>query len=222
MVSLNDLPQPAKNIARIVFLIIVIAIFVAIFQFGKEYLISKGYLSSTNIPRKAFIQDLKFDYKIIRVVDGDTLEIKRLDGKAVEDVEKVMKVRLIGINSPESVDPRRPVECFGKEASAYMKNVAEGRVAALEFDFTQNKFDDYGRLLAYIFVKDSGLADNNVRFLNEEMIKEGYAYEYTYNYPYKYQAQFKLLENTARINYVGLWSTNTCSGLKTPVGSPAN
>lgn len=222
MVSLADLGQPAKNFARLVFLIVIIAIFVALFQTGKDFLISRGFLPVSINQKKVFVQNLKFDYKITKVIDGDTIEIKRLDGKLIENTNKVMKVRLLGINSPESVDPRRPVECFGKEASDYMKSLVQGKVAALEFDFTQSKFDDYGRLLAYIFVKDSGVAHSNVRMLNEQMIKDGYAYEYTYNYPYKYQAQFKWLEGVARVNYVGLWSTNTCEGLKTPVAPPAN
>lgn len=222
MVTLADLGQPAKNFARLVFLIVIIAVFVAIFQFGKDFLISVGILPNKIDHKKVFVQNLNFDYKITRVIDGDTIEIKRLDGKPIENVAKNIKVRLLGINSPESVDPRRPVECFGKESADYVKSLAQGKVAALEYDFTQSKFDDYGRLLAYVFIKDSGIADKNVKMLNEEIIKNGYAYEYTHNYPYKYQAQFKWLEGVAKNNNIGLWSPNTCDGLKTPIAPPVN
>lgn len=172
--------------------------------------------------KKNFTQSLNFDYKITKIVDGDTLKIRRLDGEKVEGVEKEMTVRLLGINTPEFVDSRKPVECFGKEATEYIKSLALGKVAALEYDFSQSKFDDYGRLLAYVYIKDSGIANKNISMLNERMIKEGYAYEYTYNIPYKYKKEFEWLESLAKVNYLGLWSSNTCNGLKTPVAPPQN
>ncbi|MEA4967962.1 MAG: hypothetical protein VB048_07610, partial [Bacteroidaceae bacterium] len=97
MVSLADLGQPAKNIARLIFLIIIIAVLVAIFQSTKDLLISKGILPATINHKKLFVQNLNFDYKITRVIDGDTIQIKRLDGKIIENTSKEMKVRLIGI-----------------------------------------------------------------------------------------------------------------------------
>ena len=74
-------------------------------------------------------------YEVVHVVDGDTLDILKRGEK--------VRVRLIGINSPESVDPRRPVECFGKEASRYASSLADGKFVTLELDPSQGEFDKY-------------------------------------------------------------------------------
>ncbi len=137
-------------------------------------------------------------YQVARVVDGDTLTLRLGD--------KEEKVRLIGINTPETVDPRRPVECFGKEASNHMKELADAKNVYIETDTTQGERDKYGRLLAYVYLEDG-------QMLNRKMIAEGYAYEYTYLRPYKYQEDFKKSQNLARVTKVGLWADNAC-GLK--------
>jgi micrococcal nuclease len=116
-------------------------------------------------------------------------------------------VRLIGINTPETVDPRRPVECFGKEASNRMKELAKGEIVKLEYDETQSTRDAYGRLLAYVYLEDGEM-------LNRKMIAEGYAYEYTYMLPYRYQKEFRELQTLAKTSKRGLWSDETCSGSK--------
>ncbi len=217
--DLSSFSGTAKNFARFILFIIIIVIFSKIIILGKDFLVSKNFLKVNIDKKEILINNLSFDYKVVDVIDGDTIKIKRLDGGKIEGKDKII-VRLIGINTPEVVDPRRPVECFGKEASKYMKSIAEGKVAALEFDLSQDKFDKYDRLLAYVFIKESGIYPNNVLFLNEKMIKEGYAYEYTYNIPYKYQIEFKDLERWSRKYEVGLWAANTCNGLKTPISSP--
>ncbi len=151
-------------------------------------------------------------YKVLRVVDGDTIEIeyqndiKNIDGQIESNIEK-KKVRLIGINSPESVDPRRPVQCFGKEASAYLKSLIEGEIVQLQYDDTQDKVDKYGRILAYIYMEDG-------QMVNKKMIAEGYAYEYTYDKPYKYRDSFKAAQVLAEKGSRGLWSSSTCDGQK--------
>ena len=217
--DLSSFSGTAKNFARFILFIIIIVIFSKIIILGKDFLVSKNFLKVNIDKKEILINNLSFDYKVVDVIDGDTIKIKRLEGGKIEGKDKII-VRLIGINTPEVVDPRRPVECFGKEASKYMKSIAEGKVAALEFDLSQDKFDKYDRLLAYVFIKESGIYPNNVLFLNEKMIKEGYAYEYTYNIPYKYQIEFKDLERWSRKYEVGLWAANTCNGLKTPISSP--
>jgi len=63
-------------------------------------------------------------------------------------------MRLIGINTPETVDPRKPVECFGREASAEAKRLLTGQRVRIELDPSQNTYDRYGRLLGYVFVRD--------------------------------------------------------------------
>lgn len=224
LLDVNKLGQPAKTFGRMIILAIIIAIFYFLSnEFGKYF----GNFFPTNQSeiqseaRKSFLASLTFDYKITKVIDGDTVDIVRVDGENFSNGKKTNSVRLIGINSPETVDPRKPVECFGKEASAYLKDLANGKEAALEIDNSQGIYDKYGRALAYIYIKTSGVKDENFLMLNSEMIKNGYAYQYTYDLPYKYQEEFKLLEIDARKNNLGLWSPETCGGLKIPVAPPA-
>jgi micrococcal nuclease len=134
-------------------------------------------------------------YEVQKVVDGDTLTI------LYNNVPT--KVRLIGINTPETVDPRRPVECFGKEASDRMKSLAGGKSVYLETDDTQGVYDKYGRLLAYVYTEDG-------QMLNRKMIAEGYAYEYTYLHPYRYQKEFKEYQAFAKNSKQGLWADSAC------------
>jgi micrococcal nuclease len=142
-------------------------------------------------------------YEVVRVVDGDTIDVS-IDGK-------VERLRLIGINTPETVDPRKPVECFGKEASEKAESILFGKRIVLEIDPSQGERDKYDRLLRYVFFEDG----TNFNLL---MIREGYAYEYTYNLPYKYQTEFKQTQKEAEKNKVGLWGT-TCEG-QTSVNTP--
>lgn len=136
-------------------------------------------------------------YPVTKVVDGDTIEVLR-DGEHVT-------VRLIGINTPEVVDPRRPVQCFGREASAEAHRILDEQSVSLETDPSQDTYDKYGRLLAYALLADGSL-------FNEHMIAGGFAHEYTYDLPYKYQAQFKAAEKAAREARRGLWAVETCAG----------
>lgn len=134
-------------------------------------------------------------YAVTKVVDGDTIHID-INGKSEA-------VRLIGINTPETVDPRRPVECFGRQASNKAKELLEGKKVRIETESSQGERDKYGRLLGYVTLED-GL------FFNEYMVEEGYAYEYTYHLPYKYQAQFKAAQKEAQTQGKGLWAPGVC------------
>ena len=136
-------------------------------------------------------------YPISSVVDGDTVKI---------NVNGTIKTyRLIGIDTPETVDPRKEVQCFGKEASNEAKELLSGKTVRIETDSSQGTYDKYNRLLVYIYLPD-GL------FYNKYMIEQGYAHEYTYDKPYKYQTVFKNAQKEAEINRVGLWSPSTCNG----------
>jgi micrococcal nuclease len=134
-------------------------------------------------------------YTVVKVVDGDTIHVD-IDGKKET-------VRLIGINTPETVDPRRPVECFGKEASDTAKELMARQRVRVETDPTQGELDKYGRLLAYVYLE-------NGIFVNKYMVEEGYAYEYTYRVPYKYQSEFKAAQKSAEVNGRGLWAPGVC------------
>lgn len=85
-------------------------------------------------------------YKVSQVVDGNTIKVD-LNGT-------IETIRLIGINTPETVDPRKPVECFGKEASDKAKALLSNTNVSLEADPTQGERDKYGRLLRYVFMED--------------------------------------------------------------------
>ncbi len=153
-------------------------------------------LTFLNTPQKGGVEnDIGTYYKVTKVTDGDTIHV------AIDGTDTV--VRLIGINTPETVDPRRPVECFGVEASQEMKDLAAGKSVRLEYDDSQALHDTYGRLLAYVYLEDGEM-------LNRKMVAEGYAYEYTYMTPYKYQKEFRGLQNLARVSKRGLWNPNAC------------
>jgi micrococcal nuclease len=132
---------------------------------------------------------------VVRVVDGDTI-VARI-GEADE------KVRLIGMDSPETVDPRKPVQCFGKEASDRMKELLKDGRVILKSDPTQGDRDKYGRLLRYAYLPDG-------TSVNKAMIEEGYAHEYTYRVPYQHQKEFKKAEQEARTAGRGLWAPGVC------------
>ena len=219
--DISNFKPPAKNFGRMILLAIAFAIIYFVGDNISPFWSHFFPLSQTQLDKQAFIGDLHFDYKIVDVVDGDTIDVERLDGEKSFNMDKIVRVRLIGINTPELVDSRRPIECFGREASEYMKDLVEGRVAALETDDSQGLVDKYGRVLAYVYIKESGIQNNNILFINEEAIKKGYAYEYTYGTPYRYQSDFKFAETFAKQKYVGLWSPETCNGLKSPV-APQN
>ena len=159
-----------------------------------------NYLKTVHIGASTTTEGVLYEYfKVTRVVDGDTLEVDIHGTKE--------KVRLIGINTPEAVDPRTPVQCFGKEASARMKELAQGESIRLESDESQSFRDTYDRMLAYVYLEDG-------QMLNRKMLAEGYAYEYTYGTPYKYQKEFRELVALARTSGRGLWSPTSCNGKK--------
>ncbi|MGC8944459.1 MAG: thermonuclease family protein [Minisyncoccia bacterium] len=124
-------------------------------------------------------------YLVTRVIDGDTIEIE--NGK---------KVRYIGIDAPETVDPRKPVQCFGIEAYKKNKELVEGKRVRLEKDVSET--DKYGRLLRYVYVDKI--------FVNEYLVREGYAYVSTFPPDVKYQDLFLQAQREARENNRGLWS----------------
>lgn len=138
--------------------------------------------------------------QLVRVVDGDTLVV-RMDGESVD-----AKVRLLGIDTPEVVDPRKPVQCFGKEASAHMHQLVDGKRIRLDSDPQADERDKYGRLLRNVFLEDGTDA-------NALMVKDGYAYAYL-SFPLSpsRKVQLKQLQLEAQAAKRGLWSTGTCNG----------
>lgn len=127
---------------------------------------------------------------LVEVIDGDTVDVRLENGREE-------RLRLIGLNTPETKDPRRPVECFGREASAKAKELLDGKRVEIEADPSQGNQDRYGRLLRYVWLP-------NGRNFAEVMIREGYGHEYTYRLPYKHQERFKAAEREAREQGRGL------------------
>ena len=120
-----------------------------------------------------------------RVIDGDTIVLSNGE-----------KVRLIGVDTPETKHPQKPVEYYGKEATAFTKKMVGGKVVKLKYDVQRR--DEYDRLLAYVYLM-------NGTFLNAEIIKQGYGHAYT-RFPFKYMEEFKQYEKEARENKRGLWT----------------
>jgi micrococcal nuclease len=132
--------------------------------------------------------------RVARVVDGDTIEVTLSDG-AKE------KVRIIGIDTPEIVDPRKPVQCFGHEASARMKELVDGRAVELQKNPSEDR-DKYGRLLRYIDLEGDDIG--------AQMIREGYAFSYK-AFAHPRLEQYNALERDARNAKRGLWGP-ACGG----------
>jgi endonuclease YncB( thermonuclease family) len=122
------------------------------------------------------------------VIDGDTIE---LDGGE--------KVRLIGVDTPETVHPEKPVERFGKEASNFTHGLVAGKKVRLEYDWQRT--DKYGRTLAYAYLEDG-------MFVNAEIVKQGFGFAYV-KYPFKYIEEFRGYEREARAAGRGLWQGET-------------
>jgi len=137
---------------------------------------------------------------VVKVVDGDTLSAI-LDSEPNNEV----KIRLLGINTPETVDPRRPVECFGKEASDFAKKSLSGERIKLVSDPEADEIDKYGRLLRNVYLADG-------TDFNAEMVKQGYAYAYV-SFPQNAERKTELraLESAAKENLRGLWNPEICS-----------
>src|SRR4051794_6707009 len=128
--------------------------------------------------------------RVVRVVDGDTIHV-RLGG--VEE-----KVRYIGIDTPESVRPGTPVQCFAKRASAYNERLVGGERVRVVRDAEAR--DRYGRLLAYVYRARDGL------FVNAELVRGGYAQPLTIPPNVAHAEQFRRLAAAARRAGRGLWS----------------
>jgi micrococcal nuclease len=134
-------------------------------------------------------------WQVNRVVDGDTIRVTRSGER--------LTVRLIGIDSPESVKPNAPIECFGPEAARFAEDLLDGTEVALERDPAQQATDRYGRTLAYAWLVDS--EGNPISLFNIEAIRAGVAREATYDGRYQWQQQFRAAQAQAQQQGRGLW-----------------
>ena len=137
---------------------------------------------------------IKYKVKVIHVTDGDTIKVEG---------EKV--IRYIGIDTPETVHPSKPVQCYGREASAKNKGLVEGKEVMLEKDVSE--LDKYGRQLRYVWI-------GNI-LVNEYLVREGYAQSSSYPPDVKYQDRFVEAQRLARQEAKGLWG-EVCNSSMTP------
>ncbi len=123
---------------------------------------------------------------VLRVVDGDTLLLADHS-----------RIRLLGVDTPETKRPDTPVEAFGPEASEFTRAHVEGRYVRLEFD--KERHDKYGRVLAYVYVGDW--------FLNEELLRAGMGHAITHHpYSEAMKRRFRAAEREAKRRRLGIWS----------------
>jgi len=126
----------------------------------------------------------KLEFTVKRVIDGDTIEL-----------ENGERIRYIGIDTPETVDPRKPVQCFGNAAKAKNTELTAGQKVRLEPDVSER--DQYGRLLRYVYVGET--------FINLELVRQGYAYASPFPPDVKYKQLFYEAGRAARETNLGLW-----------------
>ena len=145
--------------------------------------------AAPSYPYHDFTTDTSF--RVTRVIDGDTVEIQHEGALA--------KVRFIGVDTPETVHPDRPVEPYGEAASKYMANLLTGERVYLRFGDEER--DKYGRVLAYVFRAPDGM------FVNLELVRQGYGRAYV-RYPFKHMDLFQMYEARAKKAAKGLWGVS--------------
>ena len=129
--------------------------------------------------------------QVTHVVDGDTIVLSPKE-----------KVRLIGVDTPETVHPKKMVKCYGKEATEFTRSMVAGQKIRLALDdanAARQYKDRYGRTLGYVYLQGGMM-------LNAELIRRGFAHAYT-RFPFRYLVEFRRLEREARGRGVGLWSS---------------
>ena len=162
-----------------------------------------AFLSPTKVPQVegTYSQTAK----VVEVIDGDTIKL-----------ESGEKVRLIGMDTPELHHPTKPVQCFAKEAMLETKRLVEGKTVRLEKDVSET--DRYGRLLRFVYIPVDATLPSATQsgtlqpsgtqqelFLNDYLVKEGYAHATTFPPDVKYADLFRQSERTAMENNKGLW-----------------
>ena len=126
---------------------------------------------------------------VSRVIDGDTIELAGGE-----------HLRYIGIDTPEEVDPRKPVQCFAAEAARRNKELVEDKDIVFYKDISER--DRYGRLLGFVYLLDGA-------FVNKMLVSEGYAFNYPYAPDISMAREFRSAEESARKLLLGLWATKT-------------
>jgi len=146
-------------------------------------------IASCSIGEKAFQLNEDVLYKVVRIVDGDTYVLE-------DDNGTKEKIRIIGADTPETKHPKKGLEPFGNEATAFAKKYLTDKVVRLKFE--KGKRDRYERVLAHVYV-------NGIHF-NKMLIDSGLAKSSFYSPNYKYRDAFKKAEEIANSKRLGIWS----------------
>lgn len=129
-------------------------------------------------------------YRVVNIEDGDTITVDM--GGNHE------RVRLIGIDTPEILDPRKPVQCFARAASKFTKNLIGGNTVRLEADPLSANRDRYNRLLRYVYLPDGQLAQADI-------IRQGYGFAFV-SFPFTKSEEFLNYQREAKEHNRGLWA----------------
>lgn len=130
-------------------------------------------------------------YRVTEFADGDTIVVD-MNGSGE-------RIRMIGVDTPETKDPRKPVQCFGRAASEFTKNLIGDQPVRLEADPLSSNRDRYDRLLRHVYLPDG-------RLVQAEIIRQGYGFAYT-SFPFTKSDEFTALQKEARDNNRGLWGS---------------
>jgi len=133
-------------------------------------------------------------YKVDRVLDGDTVDVIYNN--------ELMRIRLIGIDAPETGGGNTKKECYADESKKYLTDLLNNDYVKLENDETQNDKDRYDRSLRYVFLEELNI--------NKDLVEKGYAKEYTFDKPYKYSEEFLNAEKSAINLKIGIWNPQIC------------
>jgi endonuclease YncB( thermonuclease family) len=130
-------------------------------------------------------------FNVTQSNDGDTI--------TVDMAGREEKIRFIGVDTPETEDPRKPVQCFGRAASEFTRSLIGDNPVRLEADPLNTNRDRYNRLLRYVYLPDG-------TFVNAEIIKQGYGFAYL-SFPFEQKEAFAQYQKDAREQNSGLWAS---------------
>lgn len=183
------LPRTKRGLFAYIFSIAVVTFSVFLTANSSPTKIAKAPNINTNVIAKtsntSVLGESSEVHTVVRVIDGDTFEIETKE-----------KVRMIGIDAPETVAPRRPVGCFGTEASNYAKKLLLNQEVKLVKDISDK--DSFNRLLRYVYLGDS--------FVNEDLVRGGYALVSTFPPDVKHVNELQAAERDAFSKHTGVWS----------------
>jgi micrococcal nuclease len=173
----------------------IIAVLTLFIWLGQQY----GWFARA---QEVAVENQPGQYHVVRFSDGDTITVD-MNGK--EET-----IRFIGVDTPETHDPRKPVQCYGPAASAFTKNTitTAGSKVRLAGDAQSSNRDRYDRLLRYVYLPDGTL-------LNQKLIRDGYGFYYPY-FPFTKSTDFATAQKQAQEDNKGIWAN--CTPTKTDGG----